>query len=167
MGDVSAAAPALGFREDFPGVSTSSWSGGAPFSNPGTGGVGGADGYLEVVSRWHATDVQPGQPEWTFLPDFNRAMNRLAYAMTRGVDRAEVLQGGDLADRVRDQIKHKFPSAAPVLGRAEDAAALHAADALVELLLIGEQPLLAAFELRQAALQFIGRHRHRPVSSLP
>jgi hypothetical protein len=48
---VAHAAPTIGFREDFPGVSTSSWGGGAQFSNPGTGGVGGAgDGYLDVLT---------------------------------------------------------------------------------------------------------------------
>ncbi len=45
----SAAQPVLGFTEDFPGTSTSSWMGGSLFSNPGTGGWGGsADGYLDV-----------------------------------------------------------------------------------------------------------------------
>jgi flagellar hook capping protein FlgD len=39
--------PVLGFIEDFAGGSTSSWSGGTPFSNPGTGGyLGASDGYL-------------------------------------------------------------------------------------------------------------------------
>ena len=39
--------PVLGFVEEFPDVSTSSWSGGTPFSNPGTGGyLGAGDGYL-------------------------------------------------------------------------------------------------------------------------
>ena len=39
--------PVLGFVEEFAGVSTASWSGGTPFSNPGTGGyLGPADGYL-------------------------------------------------------------------------------------------------------------------------
>jgi hypothetical protein len=41
------AAPTLGFQEDWPGVSVQNWGGGATYSNPGTGGVGGAgDGYL-------------------------------------------------------------------------------------------------------------------------
>lgn len=41
------AQPVLGFIEDFPGTSLGSWSGGAIYSNPGTGGFGGAgDGYL-------------------------------------------------------------------------------------------------------------------------
>jgi hypothetical protein len=41
--------PVLGFVEDFPGTSTSTWSGGAVFVNPGTGGtLGAADGYLQI-----------------------------------------------------------------------------------------------------------------------
>jgi hypothetical protein len=41
--------PVLGFVEEFPGVSTSSWSGGSSISNPGSGGfLGAADGYLLV-----------------------------------------------------------------------------------------------------------------------
>lgn len=44
------AAPVVGFVEDWPGTSTQGWAGGPShivFSNPGTGGVGGAaDGYL-------------------------------------------------------------------------------------------------------------------------
>jgi len=45
------AQPVLGFIEDFPGVSLSSWAGGAITSNPGTGGFGGAgDGYLDVAT---------------------------------------------------------------------------------------------------------------------
>lgn len=41
------AAPVLGFIEEFPGTSTATWSGGAPFSNPGAGGyLGPTDGYL-------------------------------------------------------------------------------------------------------------------------
>lgn len=44
------AAPVVGFIEDWPGTSTQGWDGGPShivFSNPGTGGVGGAgDGYL-------------------------------------------------------------------------------------------------------------------------
>ncbi len=48
----AAAAPTLGFREDFPAVAgVGTWSGGAIYSNPGSGGLGGInDGYL-VVSR--------------------------------------------------------------------------------------------------------------------
>jgi len=43
------AAPVVGFREDFTGIGTNGWSGGAPASNPGTGGLYGAgDGYLWV-----------------------------------------------------------------------------------------------------------------------
>jgi hypothetical protein len=43
----AAAAPGLGFIEEFAGTSTGSWSGGTNFTNPGTGGfLGGADGYL-------------------------------------------------------------------------------------------------------------------------
>jgi hypothetical protein len=45
----AAAAPVVGFIEEFPGTSTASWSGGTPFSNPGTGGyLGAGDGYLEL-----------------------------------------------------------------------------------------------------------------------
>jgi len=41
------AAPVVGFIEEFPGTSTSSWSGGTLFSNPGSGGfLGASDGYL-------------------------------------------------------------------------------------------------------------------------
>lgn len=43
------AAPVVGFTEDFPGTSTSTWAGGSLFTNPGTGGFGGVgDGYLDV-----------------------------------------------------------------------------------------------------------------------
>jgi hypothetical protein len=43
----SPANPVLGFIEEFPGVSTSTWSGGTPFSNPGAGGyLGPGDGFL-------------------------------------------------------------------------------------------------------------------------
>jgi hypothetical protein len=46
-----AAAPVLGFTEEFPGTSTSSWSGGTPFMNPGAGGyLGPADGYLLIAN---------------------------------------------------------------------------------------------------------------------
>jgi flagellar hook capping protein FlgD len=39
--------PVLGFIEEFPGTSVGSFSGGTPFSNPGTGGyLGPADGFL-------------------------------------------------------------------------------------------------------------------------
>lgn len=39
--------PVLGFIDEFPGISTGSWSGGTPFSNPGADGyLGSADGYL-------------------------------------------------------------------------------------------------------------------------
>lgn len=45
------AAPTLGFVEEFPGTSTTTWSGGSPFSNPGTGGyLGPGDGYLELAN---------------------------------------------------------------------------------------------------------------------
>jgi hypothetical protein len=41
------AAPNPGFVETWPGTSVQGWSGGATYSNPGTGGVGGAgDGFL-------------------------------------------------------------------------------------------------------------------------
>ena len=44
--------PVLGFRESFPGTSTSSWGGGTLFTNPGTGGLFGAgDGYLQLESE--------------------------------------------------------------------------------------------------------------------
>jgi hypothetical protein len=43
--------PVLGFVDEFPGVSTASWSGGTPFSNPGAGGyLGPADGYLLLAN---------------------------------------------------------------------------------------------------------------------
>lgn len=46
----SAATPVPGFREDFAGMATNGWGGGAVTSNPGTGGLGGAgDGYLLVA----------------------------------------------------------------------------------------------------------------------
>lgn len=47
----AAAAPTLGFREEFPAVDgVSSWAGGAIVSNPGSGGLGGInDGYLLVT----------------------------------------------------------------------------------------------------------------------
>ncbi len=42
-------APTLGFLEEFPGTTLSTWGGGATLSNPGTGGVGGiGDGFLSV-----------------------------------------------------------------------------------------------------------------------
>ncbi len=44
------AQPSVGFRESFPGTLTAGWGGGAPTSNPGTGGVLGAgDGYLRIA----------------------------------------------------------------------------------------------------------------------
>jgi hypothetical protein len=44
----AAAQPVVGFTEDFP-TTTGSWGGGAVFTNPGSGGLGGAsDGYLRV-----------------------------------------------------------------------------------------------------------------------
>jgi hypothetical protein len=36
------------------------------------------------------SDVRVGEPDWAFLPEFNRALTRLSYAMTRGVDRSQV-----------------------------------------------------------------------------
>src|SRR5262249_9730132 len=46
----AAAAPTLGFVEDWPGTSLQGWAGAAN-SNPGTGGFGGAgDGYMLVVT---------------------------------------------------------------------------------------------------------------------
>ena len=45
------AAVTLGFVENWPGTSVSSWGGGTPISNPGTGGTGGAgDGYLLLTN---------------------------------------------------------------------------------------------------------------------
>jgi hypothetical protein len=45
------AAPVPGFVEDFPGTSTSTWSGGAVITNPGTGGLHGVDdGYLQAMT---------------------------------------------------------------------------------------------------------------------
>ena len=45
----SLAAPVIGFREHFPGVSLAGWQSGSATSNPGTGGVLGAgDGFLVV-----------------------------------------------------------------------------------------------------------------------
>jgi len=48
----AAAGPTVGFVESFPGVGNQAgWDGGAVYSNPGAGGVGGAaDGYL-VMAR--------------------------------------------------------------------------------------------------------------------
>jgi flagellar hook capping protein FlgD len=44
--------PVLGFIEEFPGVSTSTWSGGTPFSNPGAGGyLGPSDGFLQLENQ--------------------------------------------------------------------------------------------------------------------
>jgi len=41
------AAPTLGFRETWPGIDVAGWGGGANYTNPGSGGLGGAsDGYL-------------------------------------------------------------------------------------------------------------------------
>ncbi len=47
----TSADPTLGFREEFPAASgIGSWIGGASFSNPGSGGLGGfADGYLRIA----------------------------------------------------------------------------------------------------------------------
>lgn len=43
------AAPTIGFVADWPGTALGGWGGGSLYSNPGTGGVGGAgDGYLMV-----------------------------------------------------------------------------------------------------------------------
>lgn len=56
----------------------------APFAKSDGSGADGA-GALDVTS-----DIRPGEPGWEFLPAFNQAMRRLSYAMTRGVDRAEV-----------------------------------------------------------------------------
>jgi hypothetical protein len=37
-----------------------------------------------------SSEIRPGEPAWSFLPDFNRAQARLTYALTRGEPRAEV-----------------------------------------------------------------------------
>src|SRR5262245_50629447 len=55
-GPAAIAAPTLGFIEDWPGTSLDGWAGGGgnptlTLTNPGTGGVGGAnDGYLQITS---------------------------------------------------------------------------------------------------------------------
>ena len=47
----AAAAPTVGFVENFPGVSVGTWGGGNTYSNPGTGGtLGNGDGFLMDVS---------------------------------------------------------------------------------------------------------------------
>src|SRR5262245_46700576 len=44
---ISRAAPTLGFRETWPGMDPAGWGGGANYTNPGSGGLGGAsDGFL-------------------------------------------------------------------------------------------------------------------------
>jgi len=44
-----ASGPVPGFLETWPGTSTQTWVGGSTYSNPGTGGTGGAgDGYLKM-----------------------------------------------------------------------------------------------------------------------
>ena len=49
LAGVAAAAPTIGYVEDWPGTSLDGWGGGSIYSNPGTGGVGGAgDGYLVI-----------------------------------------------------------------------------------------------------------------------
>jgi len=46
---VAGAAPTLGFVENWPGTSVTTWGGGSVVSNPGTGGLyGDNDGYLQV-----------------------------------------------------------------------------------------------------------------------
>src|SRR5260221_6315171 len=47
----ASAAPTLGFLEDWTGTSVDGWGGGSTsYTNPGSGGVGGAaDGYLRVT----------------------------------------------------------------------------------------------------------------------
>jgi hypothetical protein len=45
----AAAAPTVGFTENWPAPGTHGWGGGATVANPGAGGVGGVgDGYLQV-----------------------------------------------------------------------------------------------------------------------
>ena len=52
---VATAGPALGFMEDWPGTSLSTWSGGSDLTNPGTDGVGGpGDGFLLVSTPFVA-----------------------------------------------------------------------------------------------------------------
>ena len=65
------AQPTLGFTEDFPGTSTSTWQGGSIFANPGAGGFGGSvDGYLDLStpSPAHLGTVSSGAEyvgDWT------------------------------------------------------------------------------------------------------
>ncbi len=71
IGGHAAAAPAVGFIEEFPGTSTASWFGGTPFSNPGTGGfLGAGDGYLllenSVATNFGSASSGPEyQGNWT------------------------------------------------------------------------------------------------------
>ncbi len=61
------AAATLGFVEDWPGISTTSWSGGSLFDNPGTGGFGGVgDGFLRLTNSFatHLGSSSAG-PEYT------------------------------------------------------------------------------------------------------
>jgi len=52
------AAPTLGFVENWTGTTLHNWGGGASYSNPGSGGVGGAgDGFLRFVTP-HPTTLQ-------------------------------------------------------------------------------------------------------------
>ena len=49
------AGPAVGFTEDWPGLSLSGWLGGTQADNPGSGGVGGAgDGFLRLSTPFQA-----------------------------------------------------------------------------------------------------------------
>jgi hypothetical protein len=51
MAASAGAAVTLGFVEDWPGTSTSTWSGASAFDNPGTGGFGGVgDGFLRLTN---------------------------------------------------------------------------------------------------------------------
>jgi len=67
------ATPVLGFVETFPGTSIGSWGGGATYSNPGTGGAGGAgDGYL-LVSRTVAAQLATRSVGLEYAGDWNAA----------------------------------------------------------------------------------------------
>src|SRR5258706_5612230 len=64
---LAGAAPTVGFIEEWPGTSLSTWSGGTPDFNPGTGGfLGAGDGYLGLSN--------------TFLGQFGTTSAGLEYA---------------------------------------------------------------------------------------
>lgn len=91
-----------------------------PFAKPDGSGAVGA-GPIDITN-----DIRPGQPDWQFLPDFNRAMNRLAYAMTRGVDRAEVAWLLDERE-IPDAAFIRFDELPPEQGESETSLALRKA----------------------------------------